>query len=129
MTADLKYNTLRQRIENEVFPRMTNEAVRAEMLGVLEDPQYALPVEAFRNEIASDKHLQDLIILREEFHRGSWYNMISWFRQVLDSKPYNFKRFKNVAVDYARVLQLQEYELEQQEKDQDFNLASLLPEE
>ena len=55
--------------------------------------------------------------------------MISWFRQVLDSKPYNFKRFRNIALDYARVIQLQEYELKQKDKNPEFNLLSLLPKE
>ena len=42
MTTDVKYNTLRQRIESEVFPRMTNEETRQGMLAILEDPRYAL---------------------------------------------------------------------------------------
>ncbi|MBW3002700.1 hypothetical protein KY338_06090 [Candidatus Woesearchaeota archaeon] len=129
MTADVKYNTLRQRIENEVFPRMTNEETRAGMLEILTDKRYQLASEEFAEELEKDKHLQDLIILREEFHRGQWNNMISWFRQVLDSKPYNFKRFKNVALDYARVLQLSYFEDEQKALDNDFNIVTLLPEE
>ncbi len=129
MTTDVKYNTLRQRIESEVFPRMTNEETRQEMLTVLEDPRYALSGNKFAEELGKDDHLQDLIILREEFHKGGWNNMISWFRQVLDSKPYNFKRFRNIALDYARVIQLQEYELKQKDKNPEFNLLSLLPKE
>jgi hypothetical protein len=129
MTADVKYNTLRQRIENEVFPRMTNEETRAGMLEILADKRYQLASEEFAEELKKDEHLQDLIILREEFHRGQWNNMISWFRQVLDSKPYNFKRFKNVALDYARVLQLSYFEDEQKALDNDFNIVTLLPEE
>jgi len=129
MTTDVKYNTLRQRIENEVFPRMTNEKTRQGMLEILADKRYRLTRDEFQEELAKDKHLQDLVILREEVHRGSWHNMISWFRQVLDSRPYNFKRFKNVALDYARVLQLQYFEDEQTVLDNDFNIATLLPEE
>lgn len=119
MTTDLKYNTLRQRIEEEVFPRMTKEAVRAKMLGVLEDKLYSLPAEAFKKELAKEKHVQNLIIKKDEFeaYQGKWEGVLSEFRQILDSRPYNFKRFSNIAVDYARILQLQEYELEQKEKD------------
>lgn len=125
----IKYNTLRQRIETEVFPSMTNEETRQGMLEILADKRYTLTRDEFKEELAKDKHLQNLVILREEFHNGDWSNMLSWFSQVLDSKPYNFKRFRNVALDYARVAQLQYFEDEQKVLDQDFNIATLLPEE
>ena len=129
MTTESKYQTLRDRVESEVFPRMTNKETRQGMLAILEDPRYALSGDKFAEELGKDDHLQDLIILREEFHKGGWNNMISWFRQVLDSRPYNFKRFSNIALDYARVLQLQEYELKQKVKNTEFNLLSLLAKE
>ncbi|MBW2985920.1 hypothetical protein KY333_00980 [Candidatus Woesearchaeota archaeon] len=129
MTTESKYHTLRDRVENEVFPRMTNEETRQGMLAIMEDPRYALSYDKFAEELGKDDHLQNLIILREEFHKGCWNNMISWFRQVLDSKPYNFKRFRNISLDYARVLQLQEYELKQKGNYPGFDLISLLPEE
>lgn len=127
--TDVKYNTLRDRIENEVFPRMTNKETRQGMIAIIEDTKYRGSREEVQEELAKDDDLQNLIILREEFHKGSWNNMISWFRQVLDSRPYQFKRFKNIALDYARVLQLQYFEDEQKVLDQNFNIATLLPEE
>lgn len=128
--TDIKYNTLRQRIEAEVFPRMTNKETRQGMLAIIEDPKYRLPRDEFQEELAKDKNLQDLIILKEEFfQKEGWNSMISWFRQALDSKPYNFKRFRNLALDYARVLQIQYFEDEQKVLDKDFNIAELLPEE
>ncbi len=128
MKTDIKRIVLIEVIEADVFPHMSNPAVREEIRGVVSDPRYQLPPEEFRAEIQKDKSLQNLILVIDELYQGQCDLMINDLKDRLKSRPYIFKQAKPISIDIPRVIQLKHYEAEQKALNPEFNLASLLPE-